>query len=120
MVYATLDQKALRIAKLLVEEIIPVFGVPKGLLSVRETNLLSYLMMDVCKLLGIKKLNTTAHHPQCNSTIVRFNRALKFMLRKHVSKFGMQWDTYLHGALWAYRNTPHSSTREKPSFLLWF
>ena len=30
----------------------------------------------------------------------------------------MQWDTYLSGALWAYRNIPHSSTGEKPSFLL--
>ena len=40
------------------------------------------------------------------------------MLRKHVSRFGMQWDTYLSGVLWAYHNTPHSSTGEKPSFLL--
>ena len=30
----------------------------------------------------------------------------------------MQWDTYLSGVLWAYHNTPHSSTGEKPSFLL--
>ena len=30
----------------------------------------------------------------------------------------MQWDMYLSGVLYAYRNTPHSSTGEKPSFLL--
>ena len=48
-----------------------------------------------------------------------FNRTLKTMLRKHVSKFGVQWDTYLYGVLWAYRNVPHSSTGEKPSFLLY-
>jgi len=69
-------------------------------------------------MLGIKKLNTTAHHPQCNGMVERFNRTLKKMLRKHVSRFGMQWDTYLSGMLWAYRNTPHSSMGEKPSFLL--
>ena len=118
MVYAAPDQKAVRIVKLLVEEIVPVFGVPEALLSDRGTNLLSCLMQDVCKLLGIKKLNTTAHHPQCNGMIERFNRTLKTMLRKHVSQFGMQWDTYLSGVLWAYRNTPHSSTGEKPSYLL--
>ena len=50
--------------------------------------------------------------------VERFNRTLKTMLRKHVSKFGMQWDMYLSGVLYAYRNTPHSSTGEKPSFLL--
>jgi len=40
------------------------------------------------------------------------------MLRKHVSKFGVQWDRHLLGVLWAYHNMPHSSTGEKPSFLL--
>ena len=40
------------------------------------------------------------------------------MLRKHVSKYGKQWDRYLFGVVWAYRNTPHDSTGEKPSFLL--
>ena len=32
--------------------------------------------------------------------------------------FDSQWDRYLHGIVWAYRNTPHESTSEKPSFLL--
>ena len=33
-----------------------------------------------------------------------------------MSKFGVQWDVYLSGVLWAYRNTPHSSTGEKLLF----
>lgn len=37
------------------------------------------------------------------------------MLRKHSAKFGSEWDRYLPGMIWAYRNTPHE---EKPSFLL--
>ena len=41
------DQKTIRIVRLLVEEIIPVFGVPEALLSDRGTNLLSFLMRDV-------------------------------------------------------------------------
>ncbi|KAL5496920.1 hypothetical protein EMCRGX_G013297 [Ephydatia muelleri] len=44
---------------------------------------------------------------------------LKSMLRKHVAKFGSQWDWYLPGILWAYRNTPHELTKEKPSFFLY-
>ena len=111
------DQKTPRIVKLLVEEIIPVCGVPEALLSDRGTNLLSHLMKDVCNLLGTEKLNTTAYHPQCNGLVEQFNRMLKMMLRKHAVKFGSQWDRYLHGVLWAYRNTPHDSTNEKPSFL---
>ena len=38
IVYATPDQKAMRIAKLLAEEIVLMFGVPEALLSDRGTN----------------------------------------------------------------------------------
>ena len=41
------------------------------------------------------------------------------MLRKHAAKFRVQLDTYLCLVLWAYRNTPHDSTGEKPTFLLY-
>jgi len=66
MVFPTLYQKAVHIAQLLVEEIIPIFGVPEAFLSDRGTNFLSFLMKDICKMMGIKKLNTTASHPKCN------------------------------------------------------
>ena len=117
-VYATPDQKSLRIAKLLVDEIVPFCGVPEALLTDRGTNLLSHLMLDLCEMLGTKKLNTTAYHPQCDGMVERFNRTLKSMIRKHVAKFGERWDDFLPGIVWAYRNTPHESSGEKPSFLL--
>ena len=41
------------------------------------------------------------------------------MIRKHVDQFGVQCDKYLSGLLWAYQNTTHESTGEKPSFLLY-
>lgn len=86
-----------------------MFGVPESLLSDRGTNLLANVMMDVCSLLGITKLNTTAYHPQCNGMVERMNHTLKAMLRKHAVKFGPQWDKYLPGVLWAYRNAPHET-----------
>ncbi len=37
----------------------------------------------------------------------------------HAARFGEKWDCFLPGVLiYAYRNTPHESTGEKPSFLL--
>ena len=118
MVFAIPDQKSQRIAEILVREVVPFCGVPESLLSDRGANLLSHLMLDICKLLGVQKLNTTAYHPQCNGMVERFNRTLKTALRKHAARFGVQWDRHLSGVLWAYRNTPHESTGEKPSFLL--
>ena len=118
MVFPVPDQKTEHVTRLLCEEIVPMFGVPEALLSDRGTNLLSHLMLDVCALLGIEKLNTTSYHPECDGMIERFNRTLKTMLRKRANQFGVQWDNHLAGILWAYRNTPHDATGEKPSFLL--
>ena len=103
---------------ILVDEIVPFYGVPECLLSDRGTNLLSHSMWDLCQMLGIKKLNTTAYHPECDGMAERFNRKLKSILRKHAVRFGKQWDRYLSGVLYSYRNTPHDSTGEKPSYLL--
>lgn len=60
----------------------------------------------------------TAYHPQCDGMVERLNRTFKTMLRKHAAKFHSQWDRFLPGVLWAYRNTTHESTKEKPLFLL--
>ena len=52
----------------------PFFGVPKSLLLDRGTNLLSHLLLHVCQLLRVKKLNTAAYYPQCNGMVKHFNR----------------------------------------------
>ena len=69
MVYAVPDQKTERITKLLCEEIVLFFGVPKVLLSDQGTNLLSHLMLRICRSLGIIKLNTTSYHPECDGMV---------------------------------------------------
>ena len=51
LVFPIPDQKTERIAKLLVEQVIPFFGVPEALLSDRGANMLSHLMTDICTLL---------------------------------------------------------------------
>ena len=51
--------------------------------------------------------------------VERFNRMLKTILCKHAAAYGNQWNTYLYGVLYAYRNVPHESTGEKPSYLLY-
>ena len=54
-------------------------------------------MYDICELLGIKKLNTTAYHPQCDGLVERYNRTVKTALRKHAASFGVQWDRAFNG-----------------------
>ena len=66
LVFPAPDQKAIRIARLVAEEVFPLFGIPDALLSDRGAKLLAHVMRDVCELLGVRKLNTMAYHPQCD------------------------------------------------------
>ena len=120
LVFPVPDQRAHRLARLLAKEVVPMFGVPECLLSDRGANLLSHLMMDLCSLLGIKKLNTTSYHPQYNGMVERFNRTLKMMLRKHAGRFGLQWDRYICQASSGYTGIPPMRRLERslPTFCL--
>ena len=117
--YATSDQSSETIARLLVENVICRHGVPKELLSDRGPNLLSNLMLDICDIMGMKKVNTTAYHPQTDGLVENFNRTLRAMIAKHAKKFGCEWDVYLPQLLFAYRTKPHESTGESPFYLLY-
>ena len=108
-VFPVPDQETDTLVQLLIKEVIPIFGVPEALLSDCGTNLLSHLMHDVCAILSIEELNTTAYHPACNGMVERFNRTLKTALRKHALR---------KHADRAYRNTSHDTTGEKPSYCL--
>ena len=84
-VFPVADQSATTIADLLVKEIVSRHGVPSEVLSDRGKAFLSGLMQEVQKLLGFRKANTTAYHPQTDGLVERFNRTLTAMLAKTVA-----------------------------------
>eukprot|EP00731_Ephydatia_muelleri_P029234 Em0020g878a len=66
------DQKSERIVKLLAEEAIPLCGDPEALPSDCGTNLVVTPDAYAVSCPGIKKLNTTAYHMQCDGIVQRF------------------------------------------------
>ena len=81
-VFAVLHHTALTIARLLVEQLISRHGVLSQLLLDRGSAFLSNLVQELCVVMGMKKVNTTAYHPQTDGLIKRFNRTLTDMLAK--------------------------------------
>ncbi|XP_028417823.1 uncharacterized protein LOC114542487 [Dendronephthya gigantea] len=107
------------IAKLLVNEIFCRHGAPKTLLSDRGKNFLSKLIREVCGLLDIKKLNTTAYHPQTDGLVERFNSIISQSLSMYVSANQKDWDEFLPSILFAYRTSPQATTGDSPFYLLY-
>ena len=62
-----------------------MFGVHESLLSDHETNLLANTMMDVCALLGITKLNTTAYHHSHPSSVQWYGRTHESYFESHAT-----------------------------------
>ena len=118
-VYATRDQSAYTIAKLLVEGVITRHGVPSVLLSDRGSAFLSKLLKEVYELMGIKKANTTAYHPQTDGLVEQFHCTLLDMLAKTGKQSGKDLDTCLPFVLFAYRASQQASTGESPFYLLY-
>jgi len=58
-------------------------------LSDRRQNLLSGLMKQVCAVLGMTKLNTTAYHPQTDGLVENMNKALRSMIAIHLMSSGI-------------------------------
>ena len=82
------DQTAHTVATLLVEQVISRHGVRAELLSDCGQNFLFALMAEVCQIMGIHQVNTTAYHPQTDGLVERFHHTLTNMLAKTVEKNG--------------------------------
>ena len=117
--FAVPDQQAETIACLLTEHVISRHGVPEELLSDRGTNFLSDLIAEICKVLGMKKINTSSYHPQTDGLVEKFNSTLINMIAKSCEIYAHDWDEHLAHLRFAYRVSAQESTKESPFYLLY-
>ena len=80
------------------------FGVPAQITSDRGPQFAGSVWAQLCLLLGIKQLMTTAYHPQANGLVERFHRSLKNSLRARLASD--QWFWHLPWVLLGLRVVP--------------
>lgn len=81
------DQTVKTIAEKCITEIICKHGTPKKLITDQGNNFSSDMFSEICKLLHIKKLKTTAwYHPQSNGLVERSHRTLINYLSHYTNK----------------------------------
>jgi hypothetical protein len=112
------NQKTTTIATVLIEKVFLEYGFPSTLLSDRGSNFMSELMSSVLHIFRVKKLNTSAYHPQTNGLTERYNHTLAAQLTHYVNGNQSDWDEYLPYVVFAYRSAPHSTTGYSPYYLL--
>ena len=94
-------------------EVVAHTAIPMELLSDQGSVFIGKVNSELCRLLNIVRLKTTAYHPPKNGVLKSCHSCLKEMLRK-VEGGKEGWDRLLKNCLLAYRATPHASTGFSP------
>jgi hypothetical protein len=79
---------------------------------------MSEVFRNTCKILKIKKIQTTAFHPESQWSIERSHRVLAEYLRHYVKEDQTNWDEWVPFATYVYNTTLHSGTGFTPFELL--
>jgi len=101
-------------ARLFFDHIVKLHGLPKSIISDRDSKFTSKFWKSLFLTMGTKLAMSTAFHPQTDGQTERANRTLEDMLRAFVGYRQNDWDTSLATAEFACNNAPNASTGMTP------
>lgn len=111
------DMTAQTVAKTFISEYISRFGVPQTLTTDQGSQFESKLFTELSKVLKMKRIRTTAYHPQSNGLVERFHRTLKASLR--ASENPTKWCDELPLVLLGIRTTIKEDLKCTPAELVY-
>src|ERR1700761_7763152 len=94
------------------------YGVPKKIISDRDTRFTSKFAKALCKTLQIHQNISTVYHPRTDGQSERTNQWLETYLRFFVNYQQDDWAAYLPLAEFAHNNWRSATTGESPFHLL--
>ena len=118
MVYVTPNQTTKTVIKFLYQGYISIFGALARLLSDWGVNFMSSIIDEMCKLLGMKKLQTTHYHPQTNGLVERSHQTIMWMTGKLEEDKKANWPGHLAEIVHAYNATHSAVTGYSPHYLM--
>ncbi|KAL9336676.1 hypothetical protein Peur_071164 [Populus x canadensis] len=98
-----------KLAKLYVNEVIRLHGVPISIISDRDPRFTSRLWPSLQRAMGTKLNLSTAFHPQTDGQSERTIQTLEDLLRSCVLEFGGNWEDLLPLVEFTYNNS-HQTT----------
>jgi hypothetical protein len=101
-------------AELYIDQIVRVHGIPKTIISNRETQFVARFWEQLHECLGTKLIRSSSYHPQTDGKTGRVNQIVEDMLRASILHFDKSWDTCLSLAEFSYNNTYQASLKMAP------
>jgi transposase InsO family protein len=102
------------IAEIYMKEIVRLHGIPRTIISDRDTKFTSNLWRGLFKGFGTNMNFITTYHPQSDGKTERVNRVIEDMLRMYVMDKPSKWEDYLHLVEFSYNNGYRDSLKMSP------
>jgi transposase InsO family protein len=96
------------------KQIFRLHGMPKEIISDRDTKFTSNFWKSLFASLETKLLFSTTYHLQTDGNIERVNQVLEDMLRMHVMHQPKKWEYYLPLVEFSYNNGYQESLKMSP------
>lgn len=113
------DATAYTVAESFVTTIICRHGIPETLVTDQGTVFMSNMFQQVCKILKINHITTSAYRPQSNGQIERYHRSLAQYIKAFIETDYDNWDKLIPFGLMVYNTTRQTSTNYTPHELVY-
>ena len=105
---------ATEIANLFFEHVVRLHGIPRSIVSDRDTKFVSHFWRTLWGKLGTSLLFSTSYHPQTDGQTEVTNRTLGTLLRVMLKANPRSWEDMLSFVEFAYNRSRHSATKLTP------
>lgn len=112
--YPLPNKETVTVAKSFVNNFILRYGVPAEIVTDQGTEFMSTIFSETCKILNIKKLNSTAYHHETLGAIENSHKHLGAYLRMQCGRYRTAWSNWLSFWCFSYNTTVHTETKYTP------
>lgn len=112
--YPLITKKAEEVAQSFVNNFILRYGVPAEITTDRGKEFIATTFKEVCNLLKIKQLNSTAYHHQSLGALEVSHKNLNSFLRIQTDNHPETWSSWLPFWSFAFNTTVHSESKYTP------
>ena len=101
-------------ASLFIKTVFRHHGLPKSIISDRDSRFTGHFLTTVADKLGFRQRLSTAFHPQTDGQTERMNRVVEDMIRHYVGPYHDDWDNFLALVEFAINNSWQASIDNTP------
>jgi transposase InsO family protein len=102
------------LSSLFIKEIVRLHGLPRSIVSDRDSKFTSRWWREIHRILGIKLMMSTSFHPQMDGATERANRSIAQILRSFVASNQKDWVKFLAMVEFAINSTINQATGMAP------